>query len=135
MTAAMSTGASSARARHARARHGRVLLVLLAVVAGVAGCNRGGSGAPGAPGAQAATMPGKALYERTCFSCHSTGAAGAPHIGDAAAWAPRVAKGRAALMSAVVHGVPPGMPAKGLCPTCSDQELGEALDYLLAQSR
>ena len=134
MTAAMSTGASSARARHARARHGRVLLVLLAVVAGVAGCNRGGSGAPGAPGAQAATMPGKALYERTCFSCHSTGAAGAPHIGDAAAWAPRVAKGRAALLSAVVHGVPPGMPAKGLCPTCSDQELGEALDYLLAQS-
>ena len=111
-----------------------VLLVLLAVVAGVAGCNRGGSGGPGAPGAQAATMPGKALYERTCFSCHSTGAAGAPHIGDAAAWAPRVAKGRAALMSAVVHGVPPGMPAKGLCPTCSDQELGEALDYLLAQS-
>ena len=109
-----------------------VLLVLLAVVAGVAGCNRGGSGAPGA---QANTMPGKALYERTCFSCHSTGAAGAPHIGDAAAWAPRVAKGRAALLSAVVHGVPPGMPAKGLCPTCSDQELGEALDYLLAQSR
>ena len=102
----------------------------------LSGCGREQSAGPASAGADAiAAMPGKVSYERSCFSCHATGAAGAPRVGDAAVWAPRVAKGREALMRSIMQGVPPGMPPKGLCATCSDAELGEALDYMLAKSK
>ena len=118
-----------------RARCGATLLpcLLVCIALCLAGCNAGKN--DGAGRDAAAAMPGKTIYERTCYSCHSTGAAGAPRVGDATAWAPRIAKGRAALVQSVQHGVPPGMPPKGLCPTCSDEELGQALDYRLAKSR
>lgn len=100
------------------------------------GCGREQGTGPASAAADAvAAMPGKAIYERSCFSCHSTGAAGAPRLGDATLWAPRIAKGRAALLQSIMQGVPPGMPPKGLCSTCSDAELGQALDYMLAKSK
>ena len=99
-------------------------------IVGLAGCGAGRS-----DGADAVAMPGKTIFERTCYSCHATGAAGAPRVGDVVVWAPRIAKGRAALMKSLLAGVAPGMPARGLCPTCTDEELGQALDYMLAKSR
>jgi cytochrome c5 len=77
--------------------------------------------------------PGEGIYNRSCFSCHAGGVAGAPIPGDAEAWSPRLAKGRDLLMRSVKDGMPPGMPPMGMCMTCSDEELSSAIDYMLAQ--
>lgn len=81
------------------------------------------------------THPGEQTYNRSCFSCHAAGVAGAPKVGDPEAWAPRIAKGREALLTATVQGVPPGMPPRGLCNSCSDDELAQAIDFMILRSR
>ncbi len=70
------------------------------------------------------------------MACHSTGAAGAPKLGDAVAWADRIAKGTDALYNSGVNGVPgTGMMAKGGCVSCSDEEVNAAVDYMVAGSQ
>ena len=81
-----------------------------------------------------AAHAGEQTYTRFCFSCHAAGIAGAPRTGDPDAWAPRVAKGHEALLQATIEGVPPGMPPKGLCSQCSDEELAAAIDYMVGKS-
>ena len=78
-----------------------------------------------------AARSGQAVYQRYCFSCHTPGTAGAPKLGDAEAWTPRIAKGREAMLQVTVAGVTPGMPAKGLCFDCSEAELAAAIDYMI----
>lgn len=79
--------------------------------------------------------PGEAIYLKSCFSCHAAGVAGAPKVGDAEAWGLRAEKGPQALLAATIEGVPPGMPPKGLCTSCSDEELAQAIDYMIESSR
>ena len=81
------------------------------------------------------THPGETIYNRSCFSCHASGAGGAPLTGDAEAWAPRIARGKAALLQSVRDGIPPGMPAMGLCPTCSDEDLQASIDFMIEASQ
>ncbi|MFV2090158.1 MAG: cytochrome c5 family protein, partial [Pseudomonadales bacterium] len=57
--------------------------------------------------------PGEDIYNRSCFSCHAGGVAGAPIPGDSEAWSPRLANGRELLMKSVKDGMPPGMPPMG----------------------
>jgi len=83
------------------------------------------------PGPSAPAHPGKAIYERYCFSCHAAGVAGAPKTGDAESWAPRVTKGMDQLLQSTVDGMPPGMPEMGLCFNCSAEQLTDAIDYML----
>ncbi len=77
---------------------------------------------------------GQDVYDSKCATCHATGAAGAPKLGDAAAWAPRSAKGIDALYTSAISGFK-GMPAKGLCFDCSDDELKASVDYLVDNSK
>ncbi len=95
----------------------------------LAGCGD----APTGPTAGAARAPstGEEVYNRFCFSCHAAGIAGAPRTGVAEAWAPRLAKGRAVLLESTIRGMPPGMPAMGLCAQCSNEELQAAIDHML----
>ncbi len=82
------------------------------------------------------TRSGKDIYAAACVACHSSGAAGAPIVGDAAAWSPRLAKGMDALYDSGVNGVPgTGMIAKGGCAQCSDDEINAAVDYMADNSR
>ena len=99
----------------------------------VAACSESGPGT--ADGAAVPDHPGKATYERFCFSCHAAGVAGAPKTGDADSWAPRLAKGMDQMLQSTVEGMPPGMPERGLCFNCSDEQLTDAIDYMLVQSR
>lgn len=84
--------------------------------------------------AAAESLSGEQIYQRNCMACHTTGAAGAPKLGDAAAWAPRIAQGMDTVMANVTNGLN-AMPPKGLCMTCSDDELKSVVDYILSQSQ
>ena len=91
-------------------------------------------------GAAAATSSGprsgEDVYNSACMACHTTGAGGAPLLGDAAAWADRIAKGTETLYASGVNGVPgTGMIAKGGCMNCSDEEIHAAVDYMVAGSQ
>ena len=78
---------------------------------------------------------GEQVFNTACTSCHSTGAAGAPKMGDAAAWASRLdARSKDGLYKSAIAGFN-GMPAKGLCFACSDDELKGAVDYMLSKSK
>lgn len=93
--------------------------------------------APAAAGStQAAAEPrtGEQVFNGHCMACHATGAAGAPKMGDKAAWAPRIAKGIDALLASATAGLN-AMPPKGLCMDCSDAELRAAIEYMVDRSQ
>lgn len=73
---------------------------------------------------------GKAVYEQTCAMCHAAGVANAPKLSDKAAWAPRVATGKAALVASVTKGKG-AMPAKGGNAALADADVAAAVDYIL----
>jgi cytochrome c5 len=85
-------------------------------------------------GAAAEPKSGEEIYNGTCVSCHATGAAGAPKLGDAAAWAPRIAQGRDKLLANAINGLN-AMPPKGLCMACTDAEMEAVVDYMVSQSQ
>ena len=73
----------------------------------------------------------QAAYQMYCFACHSTGLAGAPRPGDAEAWAPRMEKGRDEIVAIMNRGLN-AMPPKGLCMTCTDDQLWELSQYMVS---
>jgi cytochrome c5 len=85
-------------------------------------------------------MTGPQVYNAACIVCHQPpGVGGAPPVGDAAAWAPRIAKGMDTLYQHALQGLQSTpttfMPAKGGRPDLSDGEITAAVDYLVEQSR
>ena len=90
-------------------------------------CGAQESAAPAAPVA----MSGSDVYGKFCHTCHNTGLNDAPKIGDAEAWAPRLAKGAETLLQTTKQGLNL-MPAMGLCMSCADGELIAAIDYMTA---
>jgi cytochrome c5 len=72
---------------------------------------------------------GKEVFESFCTTCHTTGVLNAPKLGNAADWAPRVAKGKETLYKHALEGFN-SMPAKGMCSACSDDEIKGAVDYM-----
>lgn len=92
--------------------------------------------AEAAPEAAPAAMSGEQVYQKTCMSCHGTGAANAPKVGDKAAWEPRIAKGMDALYASSMNGVAgTAMMPKGTCGACSEDELKAAVDYMVSKSK
>jgi len=88
------------------------------------------------PVAQAAD--GKATYDTACVACHSTGAAGAPKVGDKADWTARIAQGNATLYERALKGYQGKkgfMPAKGGNATLADDAVKAAVDFMVAGSR
>ena len=77
---------------------------------------------------------GKAVYEQTCAMCHASGVANAPKFGDKAAWAPRVATGKAALVASVTNGKN-AMPAKGGNAALTGDDLSAAVDYMISHAK
>ena len=91
--------------------------------------------APAAPAApQAASAgAGEALYKQACMACHAAGVAGAPKLGDKAAWAPRIAQGVPALVQSATQGKG-AMPPKG-GSSASDADLRAAVEYMVGASK
>lgn len=82
----------------------------------------------------AAMSDGAATYNKACVACHAAGVAGAPKLGDKAAWAPRIGAGVDALVGSVTNGKG-AMPPRGACGDCSDADLKAAVDYMVSQSQ
>lgn len=78
-------------------------------------------------------LTGPQVYNNACTSCHSTGAGGAPKVGDIAGWAPRIAQGADMLNSNAINGVGI-MPAKGGFTQYSDEEIISAVEYMVEES-
>jgi cytochrome c5 len=76
---------------------------------------------------------GEAVYTAICAACHTSGAAGAPKLGDAAAWGPRIAQGFDTLVKHAVEGIR-AMPAKGGNPDLDDVEVARAVAYMANKS-
>jgi cytochrome c5 len=100
-------------------------------------CLQGDSSCGGAvAAASSGPRSGDDVYNSACMACHSTGAGGAPKLGDTAAWADRIAKGNDALYASGINGIPgTGMIAKGGCMNCSDEEITAAVDHMVAASQ
>jgi cytochrome c5 len=82
--------------------------------------------------AQAAAAP--ALYGQICAACHAAGVAGAPKLGDKAAWAPRLAAGVDGLTASVIKGKG-AMPPKGGAGAASDADIKAAVAYMVAAAK
>ncbi|MQY52393.1 cytochrome c5 family protein [Rhodocyclus tenuis] len=122
-----------------------VVLIALIVPLSLKGKGAAGSGADEAvevriapvaqltiAGHEAATSgprDGASIYKNVCSACHASGALGSPKAGDKAAWAPRLAQGKAALYTSALKGKN-SMPARGGAADLSDDEVKSAVDYL-----
>lgn len=89
-------------------------------------------GAPAAVATAAGSDKGKSVFASTCGACHSSGAAGAPKLGDKAAWAPRIATGKPSLYHSALKGKNV-MPPKGGNASLSDDDVKAAVDYMVSQ--
>lgn len=85
-----------------------------------------------AGGASAVDMTGEQVYAQVCAACHAAGVLNAPIPGDAAVWEARLANGKETLYTHSINGIN-AMPAKGGRPDISDDDIIEAVDFMLAQ--
>ena len=76
----------------------------------------------------------KAIYTASCSACHASGAAGAPKLGDKAAWAPRIKAGNEGLYNSALNGKN-AMPPKGGNASLSDADVKAVVDYMVSQSK
>ena len=85
-----------------------------------------------------AVNPGELIYKSRCVSCHGTGAAGAPKLGDKTAWSVRIAQGNAVLLQHAIEGFKGDkgyMPPKGGYLSLSDEEISITVQYMVSQSQ
>ena len=82
--------------------------------------------------AGAVLKTGEQVFQAQCSACHTSGAAGAPKVGDAAAWGPRVKTGYEMLLTSALKGKN-AMGAQG-GGEFSDVEIGRAVVYMANQS-
>ena len=83
-------------------------------------------------------VDGQKVYQSACIACHGAGVAGAPMVGNAAAWAARIAAGNDSLYANAINGLVGSsgvMPAKGGNTTLSDAEVKAAVDHMVSQSQ
>lgn len=74
---------------------------------------------------------GQQVFAGQCSACHANGVAGAPKVGDAAAWGPRIKTGYEALLNSALKGKN-AMGAQG-GGEYNDTEVGRAVVYMANQ--
>lgn len=74
---------------------------------------------------------GKAVYNGGCHVCHDAAIAGAPKLGERAAWTARLANGRERLDHNAIAGIN-AMPPKGGRVDLSDEQVRAAVSYMVA---
>ena len=116
----------------------KILALSIAIVIGMSlfiSCGGGGSKSAKLTGN---TENGKDVYDRVCIACHMTGVAGAAALDNKERWEENAAMGMKTLHQAVINGVPDGkygvMAERGSCTDCSDQDLYDAITYMLGEA-
>jgi cytochrome c5 len=84
--------------------------------------------------AKAGAADGKKVYDSICMACHAAGVAGAPKLGDKAAWAPRLQQGLDSLVQSALKGKN-AMPPKGGNASLSDADVHAAVEYMVSQAK
>lgn len=87
----------------------------------------------GAATAKPGARSGEDIVKATCAACHQAGVAGAPKIGDKAAWAPRFKDGLNGMLAIAAKGKG-AMPPKGGDASLNDAELARAIVFMANQS-
>jgi cytochrome c oxidase subunit 2 len=87
-----------------------------------------------AAAAPAAPTDGKTVYDTACNVCHGAGVAGAPKMGDKAAWATRLKQGKDTLYASAIKGKG-AMPPKGGNTALSDDAVKAAVEHMLAAAK
>ena len=92
-----------------------------------------------APAAAPGARSGEEIVKAVCGACHLAGVAGAPKIGDKAAWAPRIAQGIDTLVQHAINGYhgPDGnfMPPKGGMPSLTDEQVKNTVHWIVDQAK
>ena len=84
--------------------------------------------------AQDDSFDAQQTYQATCFACHGTGAAHSPEVGDQIEWEIRMEKGMDTLVQNTISGLNGIMPPRGLCATCSDEQLKAIVEFMVESS-
>jgi cytochrome c5 len=74
-------------------------------------------------------LTGDQVYNQVCKTCHEGGLAGAPKVGDKAAWGKVVAQGQTTAVAHAISGVR-AMPAKGGNPDFENVEVERAVVFM-----
>ncbi len=95
---------------------------------------------PVGPAGPVAALPadGTAAYQAGCTACHGAGIAGAPKVGDKAAWGPRIAQGKATLYKHAIEGFTGKtgvMPAQGGQTAWPDDLIKQTVDHMVEMNQ
>lgn len=73
------------------------------------------------------------MWSRSCALCHVSGIAGAPRIGNAEEWQPRLAQGKEVLLTHTIEGFN-AMPPLGYCMACEREDFIAMIDFMLGET-
>ena len=73
---------------------------------------------------------GEEIYNSKCAGCHTSGVMGSPKFASLEDWAPRIDLGLEKLTLSAIAGKG-GMPAKGTCMDCTDNDIKITVQYML----
>ncbi len=79
---------------------------------------------------ETAERSGEEIYNSKCAGCHTSGVMGAPKFASLADWSSRIDLGLDKLTASAIAGKG-GMPARGTCMDCSDNEIKVTVQYML----
>ena len=79
---------------------------------------------------ETAERSGEESYNSKCAGCHNAGIMGAPKYAALADWSSRIDLGLDKLTASAIAGKG-GMPARGTCMDCSDNEIKVTVKYML----
>lgn len=78
-------------------------------------------------------LTGEQVYAQVCKTCHETGLAGSPKIGDKAAWSKIIAQGEKLTFEHAIAGLR-AMPARGGNPDLTDDEVKRAVAFMAGKA-
>ena len=79
---------------------------------------------------ETAERSGEEIYNGKCAGCHTSGIMGAPKYASLADWTSRIDLGLDKLTDSAIAGKG-GMPARGTCMDCSDNDIKVTVQYIL----
>jgi len=84
-------------------------------------------------GAPKGQLTGEQVFGQVCKNCHETGLAGAPKVGDKAAWGKVIAQGQKTAVEHAIAGIR-AMPPKGGNPDLENVEVERAVVFMASKA-